>query len=325
MILIALVVICLNTLVSGYPLVKSHGIAVILAGCDQNAAISQDALKLVLQKEVSALFRNCSYQQFDIDFDVYPDIVPIVCTGTCDHLAWTQQALLYINNNDLMKRMKYHIFVLPKLSLCEFSGLGDVGCESGTCNVWINGDVSDKPGVYLHEISHNLGLNHASTETDEYGDLTDIMGYCCSQRCYNAPHSEMLSWTTPFLTLDMRDWQLPVAFNISLAYSMCCKKSYIKIVTSYFHFYIQYKKQSDIEKFDSGWGNSVYIYRSPKFDMPTKIPYSSTPKTTMVAALNDITPASVMYTVDGNIYVQIIDILGDMAYVMLSRSVSRYG
>ena len=325
MIHLALLLVFLNTLVSGNTIVRSQGLAVILSGCDQNAAISPDALKLVLQKEVSVLFQKCSYQQFEIDFDVYPDIVPIDCQGSCDYLAWTQQALLYINNSDLMKKNRHHIFILPKVPSCAFSGLGDVGCGSGVCNVWIHGDVSEKAGVYLHEISHNLGLNHASTETDEYGDLSDIMGYCCSQRCYNAPHSEMLSWTTPFLTLDMRDWQVPVTFNISLAYSMCCKKSYIKIITSFFNFYIQYKKQSNIEQFDSGWGNSVYVYRSPRFDMPTKISYESTPKTTVVATLNDITPAGVMYTVDGNIYVQIIDFSGEMAYLMLSRSLTRYG
>jgi hypothetical protein len=45
-----------------------------------------------------------------------------------------------------------------------------------------------------------LGLRHASTPAEEYGDFSTPMGHCA--RCmYSAPHLLQLGWATPLATL----------------------------------------------------------------------------------------------------------------------------
>jgi hypothetical protein len=47
-----------------------------------------------------------------------------------------------------------------------------------------------EPTAYFHEISHNLGANHAGKwDSRGYEDMSGAMGYCCDVRCHNAPHS----------------------------------------------------------------------------------------------------------------------------------------
>ena len=53
----------------------------------------------------------------------------------------------------------------------------------------------DQEGVYAHEFGHNLGMNHASTLANEYGDTTDPLGSALSGlRQLNAPHQEQMGW-----------------------------------------------------------------------------------------------------------------------------------
>jgi hypothetical protein len=54
----------------------------------------------------------------------------------------------------------------------------------------------------MHELGHNLYLNHAGKQGDNgYGDLSCTMGFCCDVRCYNAPHAFQLGWARPIATL----------------------------------------------------------------------------------------------------------------------------
>jgi len=60
----------------------------------------------------------------------------------------------------------------------------------------------------MHELGHNLGLPHASYLSDQYGDLTDVMGYCCKVRCFAAPNTHRMHWTTPRDTIRL-PWLSP--------------------------------------------------------------------------------------------------------------------
>ena len=79
------------------------------------------------------------------------------------------------------------------------TGMGNTGCSGSYCYSWIPHSYADKVQDYLHEIGHNLNLAHAGDLTQsgsgaEYGDMSCAMGFCCSIRCYNAPHAWELGW-----------------------------------------------------------------------------------------------------------------------------------
>jgi len=95
-----------------------------------------------------------------------------------------------INPNDYDRK----IYVLPSDNNCNNTGLASVGDIPS--QAWIF--RCDTPAVYGHEFGHNLGMNHASTETNEYGDSTDILGSALSGlRQLNGPHQEQMGWRSP--------------------------------------------------------------------------------------------------------------------------------
>lgn len=63
----------------------------------------------------------------------------------------------------------------------------------------------------MHELGHNMYLNHAGSYQANnatkrlsfvgYKDDSAAMGFCCSTRCHNAPHSFQLGWSRPIDTL----------------------------------------------------------------------------------------------------------------------------
>lgn len=82
---------------------------------------------------------------------------------------------------------RHRLVFLPKILNCNWSGLGNIGC-SPFCYAWFSGNYVSNYEVILHELGHNLGLEHASTTLGEYDDQSCVMGYCCNKICFNAPH-----------------------------------------------------------------------------------------------------------------------------------------
>ena len=98
----------------------------------------------------------------------------------------------------------YHnkIYLVPPKSIsdCAWLALGEVGPYGGTATrrSW---SVYNNAVIYVHEVGHNLGWLHASTDLDndgvvdsEYGDLSDAMGFCCYQRKFNGVHLDQIGW-----------------------------------------------------------------------------------------------------------------------------------
>lgn len=56
---------------------------------------------------------------------------------------------------------------------------------------WVSGDHWDRPQGWLHELGHNYYLHHATSLGcgSAYCDDSCTMGYCCTPRCFNAPHN----------------------------------------------------------------------------------------------------------------------------------------
>jgi hypothetical protein len=77
------------------------------------------------------------------------------------------------------------------------------------------GEQATSVDAFAHELGHNLFLDHASTGADEYGDMTSAMGYCCADRCYNAPQMYQLGWTKPVADLNSAKLTSVQSYNVS--------------------------------------------------------------------------------------------------------------
>ncbi len=86
------------------------------------------------------------------------------------------------------------VYVLKKPSGCTVKG------GSASARIFIMGDSTDVSGchtgrLYAHEYGHTLGLNHASTYAQDYGDASDVMGNIAKYARLNGPHQAALGWS----------------------------------------------------------------------------------------------------------------------------------
>lgn len=98
----------------------------------------------------------------------------------------------------------YHhkVYLVPPSSIsdCTWLALGEIGFYGGT-RVRRSWSTRNGAVVYAHEIGHNLGWDHAATDPNvdgvfdsQYGDISDVMGYCCYQRKFNSVHVDQIGW-----------------------------------------------------------------------------------------------------------------------------------
>jgi hypothetical protein len=124
-----------------------------------------------------------------------PYTIDYASTGSCATSAWGS-ALDAAAQADGFNISAYNrkVYVIPRSNPCGWAGLGTVGGNPSRSWIFRCGI----PDVYAHELGHNLRMHHASTETSEYGDTSDIMGYGgYPLRQINAPHQEQMGWRAP--------------------------------------------------------------------------------------------------------------------------------
>ncbi len=190
--------------------------AVVLIVSMTDAANSHTAETLAAElytnpQSMDGLYRASSYQQLsfdpDTDGDGNPDIFgPFTITDNgrddCDTNAWAAAADEAATNAGIDLSLYQHkVYSLPSDVACNWAGLGSIGCFGDRCRVWVK---SSRGEYFAHELGHNLGWRHATTDPDndgnvdvEYGDHSGIMGMPYWAQA-NAPHRDQKNWFDAF-------------------------------------------------------------------------------------------------------------------------------
>lgn len=252
-----------------------EAVVVPLSVCAYPPSATQAMLDKTLfaeqQLSVRSMFLGCSlggatFEREDVV--VLPYAVPVCGVGVtdprlaCDFQQWAEVADQWLDQRSGLNltRKRHRIYVLPRgISTCQWGGMGWVGCSKmASCKVWIAGELADRPMAYFHELGHNLGLGHANTHGIEYGDSSDAMGLCCTERCFNAPHLEQLGWALPAAELSTAAMPPNTWQSISLSASTAMQAPYLKVTAPYEAIFAQFRLQ---QAYDRGIPSTgVYMY-----------------------------------------------------------------
>jgi len=157
---------------------------------------------------VDGVYRQASFDLVslvrDTDGDGQADVFRVsidlpLFGGSCDYNTWANAAdneavLLGVD----LSLYQHKMYVFPGSAPCSWAGLAQVpGVRS-----WYR---DGHPLVFAHQLGHNLGMRHGSTDPDndgvvdeEYGDLSGIMGATTLNWVqFNAPHTEQMLWMPP--------------------------------------------------------------------------------------------------------------------------------
>ncbi|HJQ82505.1 MAG TPA: MopE-related protein, partial [Candidatus Binatia bacterium] len=180
---------------------------------------------------VDRLYQAASFGQVswpgDSDGNGAPDVfrVAIADGGSdCATDSWRAQADAAASAAGVNLSLYQHrLYVLPSTVGCTWAGLGLVGCSS---SCWAIVATCDRGDVYAHELGHNVGLNHASFDADndgqvdptcpwgawsgggEYCDDSDFMGISTNVwRMVNGAHESQMGWLPASRVVDAASGQ----------------------------------------------------------------------------------------------------------------------
>lgn len=200
-----------RTAVAGTTVDERAAIVIVADFVDQSVSCSDSSIADLMwtgSRSIDGLFLETSNGALgfphDIDnngsSDLYRVSIPASINEGCNSSAWADaaDAAATAAGADL-SLYRHKLYVLPGDVGCEWAGLGTLGCGS-SCRSWVN--TCALPDVYAHELGHNLGMHHASTDDDddgqvdcEYCDRSDIMGIGgVGWRQVNAGHKEQMGW-----------------------------------------------------------------------------------------------------------------------------------
>jgi hypothetical protein len=133
--------------------------------------------------------------------------------SVCDPYVWAEAADAAATTAGInLGAYQHRLYVLPPDVGCPWGGLGQVECGDN-CRAW-ESTYSFYPcgtrGAHAHELGHNRGMLHASTDVNndgtvdgEYGDYSDFMGGNVDElQQNNAPHKLKLGWVDPATVVD---------------------------------------------------------------------------------------------------------------------------
>ena len=131
---------------------------------------------------VDEYLRDASYGQLAITGDVHGWYTIDATNAGCAYTTWASQARSKATAAGVnLSAYQYIVYAFPQASSCGWAGLAYL---PGTSS-WINGAMSLR--VVSHEVSHNLGVHHASSLACSTGTFT---GSCSSERVRRSLHGD---------------------------------------------------------------------------------------------------------------------------------------
>ena len=189
----------------------------VSADCDGTVAKSADIMfgSQTGGVNLDGCYQDASFGALGFGGSVFPggtlDVTRVtvneaaVIGNACNYSAWASAADKAVSGITLAN-YQHRVYVLPSNVGCGWAGLAYVGCGS-SCQAWVKAygnHACGYPDAYVHEIGHNLGLWHASTDTNndgtldcEYCDTSSFMGYATgAMRTLNGPHKVQMGWAS---------------------------------------------------------------------------------------------------------------------------------
>ncbi len=159
---------------------------------------------------VDSLYQEASFGQMAFPGNRTDDVIIL------DNIPYNAGCPYYTIANDAdqaasdagVDLSQYHhkVYLVPPSSIsdCGWLALGQLG-SYGSTTPRLSWSTRNDVVAYAHEIGHNHGWHHAATDPDndltsnsDYGDTSDIMGYCCSERKFNSAHVDQIGWLDSF-------------------------------------------------------------------------------------------------------------------------------
>ena len=140
---------------------------------------------------VDEYLQDASYDLLSLSGDVHGWYTIPSTNAGCAYTTWANEARsAAIAAGVNLAAYQYTVYAFPQASSCGWAGLAYL---PGTGS-WINGAMTLR--VVSHEISHNLGVHHASTLACTTSGTPSTFGGTCSQSEYGDPFTVMGSAAT---------------------------------------------------------------------------------------------------------------------------------
>lgn len=144
-------------------------------------------------QSVAGAFSQSSKNAFTISGKAYEHVrINANVVGRCDDYNWSLMANTAAQQMGISTSSYQSIvYVLPSGTSCPYAG----SAAMPGVQTWIRGDYCNRAVTYLHELGHNIGMDHASQNGVEYGDWSDPMGNSFGPlKTVNAPHAVQMGW-----------------------------------------------------------------------------------------------------------------------------------